>query len=112
MDYVITNTDLIDFFIIAVGIGVSVLGIAIINNSSVDKQAKKYFTLFFTFLSIYIGTNLVLTPLMGHPGPVARAILQTVEFFEFYTSVFMPSMIMLLITGMALDKDDQVHHCN
>ncbi len=104
MNYILTNLDILNFFIMAMGVGVAILGITIIFNSSMTKESKKYFSLFLLFLILYIGPHMIRMVIVGHPGTAMRVALNLVVFCEYFATAFMPTMIILLINNIAFDQ--------
>ena len=106
MQFVLNIWDIINFFIIASGIGVSLLSIIQIGKSPVDKQVKAYFTVFLSLVITYVSMYLVRMLINGEPGGAVRITLRIVTLVEFMVSGFMAFMLIVMIQYTALKEED------
>lgn len=90
--------DLINFFFIAVGIGICGLCFLQISSSvHLKKEIRWYFQSFFLLIILYISSHLARQLMDGVSGDAVRMALQTVTFIEMLTAGFMAFMISMLI---------------
>ncbi|MBR4555380.1 MAG: PP2C family protein-serine/threonine phosphatase [Ruminococcus sp.] len=101
MEFIFAGTDVINFFMIAFGIGVSCLSMIQIRKSPIDKQVKRYFCSFLWLVITYIAMYLIRMLLVGHPGVPVRTALRTVTIVEFLVSGFITFMLVLMIMTSA-----------
>ena len=73
MQFTVQPVFLVNFFIIAVGIGVCALCIVQVASSAhLPKVVRQFFTFFFSTLLLYISTPLVREIMDGQPGSGVR----------------------------------------
>ena len=106
MQFVLSIWDVINFVIIAAGIGISGLSIIQIGKSLVDKQIKVYFTVFLSLVITYVSMYLIRMLINGSPGDTVRITLQIVTLTEFMVSGFMTFMLIVMIQHSAMQKDE------
>lgn len=99
-----TFPDLINFFMIAAGIGVSVLSILQIGKAPIRKDVRKYFVTFLWMIILYLVMHLTRQMLEHQPGDGARIAIRTVTFIEFLASGFMSLMLITMILYTALSE--------
>ncbi len=106
MQFVLSIWDIINYFIIAAGIGISGLSIIQIGRSPIDKQLKAYFTAFLSLVITYVSMYLVRMLINGIPGDAVRTTLRIVTLTEFMVSGFMTFMLIVMIQYSAMQKDE------
>ena len=106
MQFVLSIWDIINYFIIAAGIGISGLSIIQMGKSPIDKQIKAYFTVFLSLVITYVSMYLVRMLINGNPGEAVRTVLRIVTLTEFMVSGFMTFMLIVMIQYSALQKDE------
>ena len=97
MQFTLSVWNIINFFIIAAGIGISVLSMIQISKSPIDKQVKVYFNIFLSLVIIYVSMYLVRMLIDGSPGSAVRITLRIVTLTEFMVSGFMTFMLIVMI---------------
>ena len=100
--FVFSIGDLINFFMIAAGIGVLGLSIVQIRKAPIDGQTRKFFVIFLSLVIVYITMYLVRMLLLGNPGEIPGMIIRTAAFIEFFVSGIMTSMMTFMIMAGAL----------
>ena len=105
MLFTLTIWDVINFFIIASGIGVSVLSIMQINKSPISKQIKVYFGVFLYLTIVYVSMYMVRMLINGKPGDTVRTVLRIVTVTEFMVSGFMTFLLIVLIEYTAMTEE-------
>ena len=106
MQFVLSIWDIINYFIIAAGIGISGLSIIQIGKSPVDKQVKAYFTVFLSLVITYVSMYLVRMLINGSPGDAVRITLRIVTLTEFMVSGFMTFMLIVMIQYSAMQENE------
>ncbi len=102
--------NLINFFIIAAGIGIIGLSLIQTRRAPIRQDVKKYFMTFMWMIMIYIVMHLVRQLIDGTPGQTQRVVIRTVTFLEFLASGFMSLMLCTMILYTALkDKGLKSH---
>ena len=96
--------NLINFFMISMGVGVCGLFILQIRKAPIRRQIRRYFILFLWMVIGYITLHLTRELLNGRPGEAIRIALRLVTFFEFLISGFMTFMLSLMILYIALPE--------
>ena len=102
IQFVLSLWDVINFFIIAAGIGISGLSIIQIGKSPVNKQIKRYFSVFLWLVIAYVTMYLIRMLINGNPGDAVRITLRIVTLTEFMVSGFMTFMLILMIQYSSL----------
>ena len=105
MQIILSPADVINFFMIASGIGISGLSIIQIAKSPINKQTKIYFNVFLTLVISYIAMYLVRLLLNGIPGDAVRITLRAVTMIEFLVSGFMTFMLIIMILYSGLKEN-------
>ena len=104
MNFVLSIWDVINFFIIASGIGVSMLSIIQISKSPINKQLKVYFGVFLYLAIINVTMYLIRMLSVGNPGDTVRLILRIVTITEFMVSGFMTFLLIVMIQYSSLNE--------
>ena len=97
--------NLINFFMIAVGLGVSVLCIIQVVKAPIPERMRKLFVTFLSLVIGYITMHLARQMLEGFPGYTVRMAIQTVTCIEFMLSGFMTFLLVVLIRNTAMYAD-------
>ena len=98
----ITVGNLINVFIIAIGIGICALNIFTVSTGAkLRKEVTRYFQVFFSVIILYIASHLLRQVLDGIPGAGIHTTLYVVTFIEFLASAFMAYLISALILAIA-----------
>ena len=101
----------INFFVIASGIGICGLNIMQIRSAKgVQKDVVNYFTIFFSQVITYIAFNLIKELLGGQEGSAVTVALYIVTFIEFTASLFMADLFSLLVLYIASPKNAKAIH--
>ncbi len=88
----------VNFFFIAVGIGICGLCFLQISSSvHLRKEVRRYFQGFFLLIILYISFHLVRELMNGASGGAVRTALQVVTFIEVLSAGFMAFMISMLV---------------
>jgi len=95
-------TNVINFFIIAAGIGIVGLSMIQTRRAPIRKDVKKYFMTFMWMIILYITMHLTRQMLDGNPGNAVRVAIRTVTFIEFLASGFMTLMLVTMILFTAV----------
>ncbi len=106
MQFTLSVWNIINFFIIAAGIGISVLSMIQISKSPIDKQVKVYFNIFLSLVIIYVSMYLVRMLIDGSPGSAVRITLRIVTLTEFMVSGFMTFMLIVMIQYSSLKENN------
>ena len=95
--------NVINFFMIAAGIGIIGLSLIQTRRAPIREDVKKYFIVFMWMILLYITMHLARQLLEGNPGSVVRIAIRTVTFIEFLASGFMTFMLttMILFTAVS-----------
>ena len=105
MLFSITIQNLINFFIIAFGIGIcSMVILHLSGGSKLRKEVTRYFQIFFALIIVYILSHLLRQTMDGLAGEGVRVALYVVTFLEFLATGFMAYLISLLILFIASPK--------
>ena len=104
MNFVLSIWDVINFFIIASGIGVSLLSIIQISKSPINKQLKVYFGVFLYLAIINVTMDLIRMLSVGNPSDTVRLILRIVTITEFMVSGFMTFLLIVMIQYSSLNE--------
>lgn len=99
--------DLINIFIIAAGIGVCgmcFLHITTSENLKKEKEFRRYFQIFFIFLTLCITAHLIRLVLNGQPGKGMHIFLTIMPCLEGIFVSTLPYMMALLLLSMARTK--------
>ena len=107
MQFVLSIWDIINYFIIAAGIGISGLSIIQIGKTAVDKQVKTYFSVFLSLVITYVFMYLVRMLINGSPGDAVRLTLRFVTLTEFMVSGFMTFMLIVMIRYSAVKENTE-----
>ncbi len=94
-------TNLINFFGIATGIGVCVLFLFLLNDPRLQKDVRRYFSLFFISVTCYLLFHMTRMMMEGLSGTVIRYALIIVTFLEFTVSGIMTFLISIMILYIA-----------
>ena len=98
MIFSMSTANLINFFFIAVGIGVCGLCFMQITSSKhLRKEIRRYFQVFFLTLIVYISTHLARQLMDGLTGNGIRTALCIVTFLEMLAAGFMAFMMSILV---------------
>ena len=98
MIFSMSTANLINFFFIAVGIGVCGLCFMQISSSKhLRKEIRRYFQVFFLTLIVYISTHLARQLMDGLTGNGIRTALCIVTFLEMLAAGFMAFMMSILV---------------
>ncbi len=98
MTFSMSTANLINFFFIAVGIGVCGLCFMQITSSKhLRKEVRRYFQVFFLLLILYISAHLARQLMDGLPGNGIRTALIIVTFIEMLAAGFMAFMMSILV---------------
>lgn len=109
MVFSISIQNLINFFIIAVGIGVCALTILQLSSAArLRKEVKRYFRVFFSLIIVYILSHLLRQTMDGLAGEGIRTALYVVTFLEFMATGFMAYLISMLVLFIAKAKRPRV----
>ena len=101
MQFTVQPVFLVNFFIIAVGIGVCALCIVQVASSAhLPKVVRQFFTIFFSTLLLYISTHLAREIMDGQPGSGVRTALFIVTFAEILAAGLMAHMMSMLILSV------------
>ena len=101
MQFTVQPVFLVNFFIIAVGIGVCALCIVQVASSAhLPKVVRQFFTFFFSTLLLYISTHLAREIMDGQPGSGVRTALFIVTFAEILAAGLMAHMMSMLILSV------------
>ncbi len=106
MQFVLSIWDIINYFIISAGIGISVLSIIQIGKSPVDKQVKVYFIVFLSLVITYVSMYLVRMLIDGSPGNAVRFTLRIVTLTEFMVSGFTTFMLIVMIQYSSMKENN------
>lgn len=99
-------TELINFFFIAVGIGICGLCFLQISSSvHLRKEVRQYFQIFFLVIMLYISFHLARQLMDGVTGNAVHMALETVTFLEMLSAGFMAFMISMLILAASKAED-------
>ena len=94
----ISIENFVNFFFIAVGIGICGLCFLQISSSvHLRKEIRRYFQGFFLLITLYISFHLARELMDGASGGAVRMALQVVTFIEVLSAGFMAFMISMLI---------------
>ena len=89
--------NLINFFMISMGIGVCGLTVLQIRRAPISRDVRRYFTFFLWLVIGYITLHLARQLMEGRPGEAIGIAIRLVTFFEFLISGFMTFMLSLMI---------------
>ena len=103
-------TNVINFFIIAAGIGIVGLSMIQTRRAPIRKDVKKYFMTFMWMIILYITMHLTRQMLDGNPGNAVRVAIRTVTFIEFLASGFMTLMLVTMILFTAVSDSKAKRH--
>lgn len=101
MSIELSLTNLINFFGIATGIGVCVLFLFLLNDPRLQKDVRRYFSLFFISVTCYLLFHMTRMMMEGLPGTVIRYALIIVTILEFTVSGIMTFLISIMILYIA-----------
>ena len=105
MVFSVSIQNVINFFIIAFGIGVCTLTLLQVSRGArLRKEVTRYFQIFFSLIIIYILSHLLRQTMDGIAGQGVRIALYTVTFLEFLATGFMVYLISLLVLFIAAPK--------
>ena len=91
---------------IAAGIGITLLCLLQISRAPFDKQVRKYFIVFLSFVLAYILMHLTRQMMNGVAGEGVRISLYIVTFIEFTVSCLMSIMLSQMILYIAAPKNE------
>ena len=97
MNIELSLANVINFFIIATGIGVCLLSILQIAKAPIQKQIRTFFVIFLWLVITYISMYMFRMFFEGHPGRTVRIILHAVTLIEFMVSGFMTFLLVMMI---------------
>ncbi len=105
MNFTLSLADVINGFVICVGVGICGLNLLQVSFAAgLKKQVSRYFGFFFGFIIVYILSHLLRSLFDGVAGGGTRVFLQMVTFNEFLSSGFMVYMISVLVAYLARPK--------
>ena len=98
MVFQVSVVNLINFIMIATGIGVCVMCFLHITTSvDLKRDFKRNFPIIFILLFIYMSTHLARRIMEGLQGPAVRTVLVILPFLEIFTAGVMTYMISILL---------------
>ncbi len=110
MIFSISLPDLINTFIISVGIGVCVMIIQHISfSANLKTELKKFARFFFIVLILYISLHLARQLMNGMPGDGIRTALYVVTTLEVFMAGFMAYMFSRMVLAFAKTGDKEKH---
>lgn len=95
---------------IAAGIGITLLCLLQISRAPFDKQVRKYFIVFLSFVLSYILMHLTRQMMDGVAGEGVKISLYIVTFIEFTVSCLMSIMLSQMILYIAAPKKGSHNH--
>ena len=108
MVFSMSTANLINFFFIAVGIGVCGLCFMQITSSKhLRKEIRRYFQVFFLTLIVYISAHLARQLMDGLTGNGVRTALCIVTFLEMLAAGFMAFMMSILVLTASHVKENE-----
>ena len=101
MNYYVGSEYLINFFLIAAGVGICGLTLLQVSASAhLQKIVRRFFQIFFSLLLLYISTHLARQIMDGLPGSVAWTALYAVTFAEVLAAGLMAHMMSMLVISV------------
>lgn len=97
MDWLFSFENIINFFAIAVGIGVCGMCLLQIKKAPIRNQIRKLILVFLWLVIVYVSMYLVRLLLDGRPGEAVRIVMHTTAFIEFLMSGLMTAMMVIMI---------------
>jgi len=102
MEFGISWGNLINVMFISAGVGICSMSLMQVSaGMHINKDIKRYFQVFFSFIIIYITMHLTRIMLEGQPGLGINIGIRAVTFIEFLVTGFMIYMISLMILYVA-----------